>query len=68
MLITRGSLEVLEFYNGFYLYGQDAETGHKVEIACLGDGADLFAAGCDPLDLTNYGPEWELAEAYNFVY
>lgn len=62
MKIIRGSLEVIEIFNGFTLYGKSAEyPNFDGFIAHMGDGVDndLFA-GYNPNE------DWDLPDAYGF--
>jgi hypothetical protein len=58
MLILKGSLQLVEGCNAFYLYGTEVLGGivyPNTFIACVGDECDLLEY-----------PEWELADAYDF--
>jgi hypothetical protein len=61
VLIQRGTLNIHEGTNAFYLYGKDP-SGDDVCLACLGDGVDGFwrVEGYDP------NQDLDLPEAYVF--
>lgn len=58
--IKRGSLRIIEAFNGYYLYGAMPNELNSVCLGGLGDGTDR------PPTLDDM-PEWEWAEAYGFT-
>jgi hypothetical protein len=59
-IVRRGSLEIVDACNGFYLWGQDNRY-HDVCVACLGDGADTDLVAGPLAELDDY------PEAYDFI-
>ena len=59
-IVRRGSLEIVDACNGFYLWGQDNRY-HDVCVACLGDGVDADLAAGPLKNLDDY------PEAYDFI-
>ena len=59
-IVRRGSLEIVDACNGFYLWGQ-TNRFEDVCVACLGDGTDtdLVAGPLKSLD--------DYPEAYDFI-
>lgn len=61
MRIVEGSLEVIEIFNGYALYGVDSD-GNDAFIAHLGDGVDSFVSD----SAYNPNDDIDLSEAYDF--
>jgi hypothetical protein len=62
-IVEHGSLEVVESFSGFHLYGKDMD-GETIHLACLGDGVDQ-----EHLSSDDYDPNDDyqaLGEAYWF--
>lgn len=56
--ILSDSLEIVDAFNGYYLYGQTPD-GEAVFLGCLGDG-------CDHEPSLDDMPDYDWAEAYGF--